>query len=205
MHCAPSAGGRSCRPARRRCSPGVVQSLTTRWGLLGHYWVIAKLALTVVAAGVLLLYMGTLGEGGTDNDPTPLVHALAAIVLLVLTTGLSVYKPPGTTRWAPTTANASPPPPNAPPKEPARRTHRGLAAMAPATTDGNIGRARRQVRLFVSGRRSRRSCAPGGHRGAQLGEHDGAVPPRSRCRGRRSGCLRLLRVMSVAQRTGPAR
>ena len=79
---------------------GVVQSLTTRWGLVGHYWVIIKLVSTAVAAGVLLLYMGTLGDLPGTADPAPLVHALLAITLLVFATVLSIYKPRGTTRWA---------------------------------------------------------------------------------------------------------
>ncbi len=79
---------------------GVAQSLTTRWGLVGHYWVIVKLVITMVATGVLLLYMGTLDEPAVGADPSPLVHALLAIGLLVVATVLSIYKPRGTTRWA---------------------------------------------------------------------------------------------------------
>ena len=36
---------------------GVLQSLGTTWGLFRHYWVVFKLGLTVVATGVLVLYM----------------------------------------------------------------------------------------------------------------------------------------------------
>jgi hypothetical protein len=36
---------------------GVVQSLGTPWGLFRHYWVLAKLLLTVLAVIVLLLQM----------------------------------------------------------------------------------------------------------------------------------------------------
>ncbi len=40
---------------------GIVQSLGTTWGLFRHYWVVAKLLLTVFATIVLLLQMGLIG------------------------------------------------------------------------------------------------------------------------------------------------
>lgn len=91
---------------------GVVQSLGTHWGLLRHYWVLATLVINVTATVVLVLFMGTLGEltdklrasNPTDaallelRDPSPVVHAAAALVVLLLATGLSVVKPRGRTR-----------------------------------------------------------------------------------------------------------
>ena len=90
---------------------GVAQSLTTRWGLLRHYWVVAKLLINVIAAAVLLLYMQTLdrlvvaADEGTRadavlavRDPSAVVHAVVAVLLLVVATILSVYKPRGLTR-----------------------------------------------------------------------------------------------------------
>lgn len=91
---------------------GVVQALTTRWGLLRHYWVLAKLLMNVAAFGVLLLYMRVLGAlaqiaakprwSGDDllllGSPTVVVHGVAALLLLVAATVLSVYKPRGLTR-----------------------------------------------------------------------------------------------------------
>ncbi|MGX7825440.1 DUF2269 domain-containing protein [Actinokineospora sp. 24-640] len=68
---------------------GVVCSLITPWGLVRHYWVLIKLVLTVLATAVLLLYTQTLG---TSRD---LVHAVAAALVLVVTTALAVYKPAG--------------------------------------------------------------------------------------------------------------
>jgi hypothetical protein len=35
---------------------GIVQGLGTHWGLFRHYWVVAKLALTVIATVLLLLH-----------------------------------------------------------------------------------------------------------------------------------------------------
>ena len=89
---------------------GLVQALGTRWGLLRHYWVLAKLVMNVFATGVLLLYMQTLGALAdtarhTPDDPlalrtpSPVVHAAVALVLLVVALVLSVYKPRGTTGW----------------------------------------------------------------------------------------------------------
>jgi hypothetical protein len=84
---------------------GVVQSLGTRWGLLRHYWVIVKLAMNVLATGVLLLYMRTLADlSGTARTattvvptPSPVIHAAAAVALLLVALVLSVYKPRGRT------------------------------------------------------------------------------------------------------------
>jgi hypothetical protein len=92
---------------------GVVQGLSTRWGVLSHYWVVIKLIINVVANVVLLLYMQTIehlaglarASAGTGagleelQDPSPLLHAAAALVLLVVATILSVYKPKGVTRY----------------------------------------------------------------------------------------------------------
>jgi hypothetical protein len=91
---------------------GLVQSLAGAWGLLDHYWVLAKLLMNLFATGVLLLYMQTLtyfaGVVADPNlsssdllgmrDPSPIVHAAAAFLLLLVATTLSVYKPRGMTR-----------------------------------------------------------------------------------------------------------
>jgi len=91
---------------------GLVQALGTKWGLFRHYWVLAKLLINVGATIVLLLYMQTLshlagiagatmssgGFGGLRN-PSPLLHAGVALLLLLMAATLSVYKPPGLTRY----------------------------------------------------------------------------------------------------------
>jgi hypothetical protein len=86
---------------------GLIQSLGTRWGLFRHYWVIVKLAMNLLATGVLLLYMQTLAYlsevAATSADvrdlrtPSPVVHAAGAILLLIVALVLSVYKPRGLT------------------------------------------------------------------------------------------------------------
>ncbi len=89
---------------------GLVQSLGTTWGLLRHYWVLLKLIMNVLATAVLLLYMRTLdylavqAQAAPDVtvaamvDPSPIVHALGAIAVLLVALVLSVYKPRGLTR-----------------------------------------------------------------------------------------------------------
>lgn len=88
---------------------GIVQSLITRWGLFNHYWIVAKLAINAFAALILLLYMQSLGHYAALakntattlaelRDPSPLIHTIGALVLLVGATALSIYKPPGLTR-----------------------------------------------------------------------------------------------------------
>lgn len=91
---------------------GVAQSLVTKWGLLRHYWVIFKLAITLVATAVLVAYTGTLetfADVATTSpftahhldllrNPSVVVHAVGALFLLLAATALAVYKPAGVTR-----------------------------------------------------------------------------------------------------------
>jgi hypothetical protein len=92
---------------------GLICSLGSAWGLLRHYWVLFKLLINVVATIVLLLYMQTLehlgdvaaattlpsrGLGGLRN-PSPVLHAAAALLLLLVATTLAIYKPRGMTRY----------------------------------------------------------------------------------------------------------
>lgn len=87
---------------------GLVQSLGSTWGLFRHYWVLIKLLLTVLATVVLVAYLPTLGyfagvaASGGDGDgvlpsPSPVLHSGAALVVLLVTAVLSVYKPKGIT------------------------------------------------------------------------------------------------------------
>ena len=89
---------------------GVVQSLGTPWGLFRHYWVVFKLLINVFATIVLLMYMQTLGsladsaadprtDLGAVRSASPLLHAGAALVLLLTATVLAVYKPRGLTPY----------------------------------------------------------------------------------------------------------
>ena len=87
---------------------GVVLSLGTTWGLFRHYWVVVKLAITVLATVILMIYMGTFRqmagvaadpatELGLVRNPSPLVHSILALILLVMATLLGIYKPFGET------------------------------------------------------------------------------------------------------------
>jgi hypothetical protein len=92
---------------------GLVCSLGSIWGLLRHYWVLFKLLINVVATIVLLLYMQTLdyladvaaaatlssSELRGLRSPSPVLHAGAALLLLVVATTLAIYKPRGMTRY----------------------------------------------------------------------------------------------------------
>ncbi len=91
---------------------GLIQSLATPWGLFRHYWIVAKLALTMFATVVLLKKMPLIGYVARRTTETPLpsaavraagipliVHAAGGIVVLLAITILSVYKPWGLTRY----------------------------------------------------------------------------------------------------------
>jgi hypothetical protein len=91
---------------------GLVQSLGTPWGLIRHYWVVLKLVLTVVATIVLLLQMEgisfiadvardtTMSSGEHRGTRTSLLlHAGGGLLVLLMTTVLAIYKPPGLTRY----------------------------------------------------------------------------------------------------------
>jgi hypothetical protein len=87
---------------------GVFQSLGTHWGLVRHYWVAFKLLLSVLATIVLLVNTGTISslerlvaEGGHATKvgglEGQLLHAGGGVLVLLATTTLAVFKPPGTT------------------------------------------------------------------------------------------------------------
>jgi hypothetical protein len=89
---------------------GIVQSLGTQWGLFRHYWVVFKLVLTVLSAAILLLYMRTFrlmaliaadpaAPLNVVRNPSPLLHAVLALLVLLAATILAIYKPRGLTRY----------------------------------------------------------------------------------------------------------
>jgi hypothetical protein len=91
---------------------GLVQAVGSTWGLLRHYWVLVKLLMTIFAMAVLLAYLQSLGSLADAAARTTLgggellglrtqavVHASAALVLLLVAVTLSVYKPRGRTRY----------------------------------------------------------------------------------------------------------
>jgi len=91
---------------------GLIQSLGTKWGLFQHYWVVVKLFLTVVATIILLLHMNPISYVAEIASKTILSNsdlrglriqliadAGAALLVLLVTTILSVYKPWGKTNY----------------------------------------------------------------------------------------------------------
>ena len=91
---------------------GLLQALGTSWGLFRHYWVVAKLVLTVFVAVVLLLQMevigyvaaaateGRLSAGDLRGPRISLVlHAGVGLLVLLVPVTLSIYKPRGLTRY----------------------------------------------------------------------------------------------------------
>lgn len=87
---------------------GLVQALGTPWGVVRHYWVLFKLLINLFATVVLLLYLETFrsmarvaADPNVDlsmvRNPSPALHAGAALLLLLVATTLSVYKPRGVT------------------------------------------------------------------------------------------------------------
>ncbi len=91
---------------------GLVSSLGTTWGLFRHYWVVAKLVMTIPATILLLLHMQPISHVARVAVDTTLsssdlrglrsqivAEAAAALLVLLVATALSVYKPRGMTRY----------------------------------------------------------------------------------------------------------
>lgn len=91
---------------------GLVCSLGTNWGLLRYYWVLTKLLITVFATAALLIHMrpiDVLGDAAARNvafgaelrgvQYQMTIAAGAALLVLLVLTALSVYKPRGMTRY----------------------------------------------------------------------------------------------------------
>lgn len=87
---------------------GVVQALGTPWGLFRHYWVVIKLLLTLIATAVLWLTVGSIRAlaahaaeqpGGSADLQAALsslvLHSGGGLLVLLVITALSVYKPVG--------------------------------------------------------------------------------------------------------------
>lgn len=91
---------------------GLIQSLGTPWGLFRHYWIVSKLLLTVFATIVLLKKMPLISDAahqasqirvpsvGLRAEGTGLtVHAAGGLLVLLVITILSVFKPFGLTGY----------------------------------------------------------------------------------------------------------
>ena len=89
---------------------GIGLALATSWGLFKHYWVVVKLAITIFSTVVLLMYTRTfrqMADLAADStvaldrvrNPSPVLHAALAMLLLLTATVLAVYKPVGVTAY----------------------------------------------------------------------------------------------------------
>jgi hypothetical protein len=91
---------------------GLIQSLGTSWGLFRHWWVLMKFLLTAFAVVVLLIKLELIGYAARLAAQATLshadlravgvqlvVHAAGGLLVLLVPAVLSVYKPPGTTRY----------------------------------------------------------------------------------------------------------
>ena len=91
---------------------GLIQSLGTPWGLFRHYLVLVKLLLTTFATIVLLAKMPLIGYAArraAETTPSSAdlhaagiqlaVHATGGLLVLLVITALSVYKPWGLTGY----------------------------------------------------------------------------------------------------------
>ena len=91
---------------------GIVQSLMSPWGLLRYWWVVVKLVLTIGATLVLLQYTQTMshlvkaaGDAAASARDlrelafSPVLHASAGALVLLVANVLSVYKPRGLTQY----------------------------------------------------------------------------------------------------------
>jgi hypothetical protein len=89
---------------------GIVQALGTPWGLFRHLWVVVKLVLTVGGTLLLMMHQFTLVRAaaervlssapGTLPDGAPwgtelVTKSAAAVLLLLVITGIAIYKPWG--------------------------------------------------------------------------------------------------------------
>jgi hypothetical protein len=94
---------------------GVVSSLGTEWGLFRYYWIVVKLLVTVPAIILMIVHMQPVGYiADIASTIAPLsadfgglrirvvAYAVAALLVLLVATALSTYKPRGKTRYAQT-------------------------------------------------------------------------------------------------------
>lgn len=90
---------------------GPILSLGTPWGLFRHYWILAKLVITILSTIILVIHLqpishlSHLAADGTLSSAEPglriqmIAASGAAIGALILATALAVYKPRGMTTY----------------------------------------------------------------------------------------------------------
>lgn len=91
---------------------GPLLSLGTPWGLFRHYWIIAKLIITILCTIIMQLHLqpinmladAAINSSVLENDLQQLqiqmvIASCAAVVALLTATALGVYKPKGMTMY----------------------------------------------------------------------------------------------------------
>jgi hypothetical protein len=91
---------------------GPILSLGTPWGLFRHYWILAKLLITILCTIVMQIHMQPISIlASAASKPTlfpsdlhslqvqMVIAAAAALVALLVDTALAVYKPRGLTPY----------------------------------------------------------------------------------------------------------
>jgi hypothetical protein len=90
---------------------GIVSSLGTSWGLFRHYWVLVKLLMTIPSTAILIVHtlpIGRMADVAAKRTVSAadfgaqiqlLVASAAAVLVLIVATALSVYKPRGATPY----------------------------------------------------------------------------------------------------------
>jgi hypothetical protein len=91
---------------------GIIQSLGTRWGLFQHYWIVVKLLLTTLSTILLMVHTRPIGylaavaaqmtifsEDHHKVQIQLVITSGAALLVLLVNTTLSIYKPQGLTRY----------------------------------------------------------------------------------------------------------
>lgn len=88
-----------------------MQAYFTPWGLTKHYWIVVKLALTILATLVLIGHTKELSAAvnlSTQSmsnrfilvDKPFIVHSVGGLIVLIVISTISVYKPWGKTSFA---------------------------------------------------------------------------------------------------------
>lgn len=138
---------------------GLIQSLGTPWGLFQHYWIVAKLSLTAFATVILLIKLDLVGYAAQLAADAPLLradlrtagmelalHAAGGLLVLLVPTVLSVYKPRGLTPYGRKQQEQRPPMHQSPPS-PRRISHAFKGGMIVSTSSGAVTITLRRVQI----------------------------------------------------------
>lgn len=91
---------------------GVLQAALSPWGLVRHYWVVVKLAMTALITAVLMIQTPSIDAlgliaaspeammGDIGARYSVLVHSGAGMIAITVVLVLSIVKPRGLTGWA---------------------------------------------------------------------------------------------------------